>query len=856
MDTEKMNTRQESFVDGTVGSPTLEALYHDLDMFINELNLSSDQRRSSDQVNQNGGYEDETQGYSPVLENYTRFSTTECIEQPKKPTIIEEKPQQTTPPVSPSFLRVNNKEDYIFTTRTSSLNRTISSSSGRSLNNRIPPSPKIILSNPTSPLAFEMPNVLEDEDAFPNYALLSFISSNFITAVRSLNERRRIFCTAEYPLSFNGEEAIDLLRSFLPDSLATSIYLKVARALMKTHPPLIAPIPYSEKSVRKNKLYNSTNEIYTLLTTDQEIHGVYTPLTRCYSISCLPGQSECYSPLCPNRLLQQPENIQQKLVAPSVGSSVSHDTSISRAWSAGVSKEILMSLPKNEISRQEAIHELIYTEEDYVRDLRLLDELYVKELLNAQCIEESRRQEFCDKVFNNYKDILNIHKELCDDLKDHQAYCQSISAIGSVNQVGDIFLRHVNRFQDAYLRYGPQVVLAEYEAKREAETNMLFQNFIREKEKRAESRRLPFRHFIILPVTRLQRYSLLLDAVLKKTPEDNPDKVHIATCIDIIKGVATKVDEATVETKNTLRIYEINQRIRFKPGEPHELDLLKPGRKLIKEGVLTRKSHLVVETIELRVFLFDHLLLMTKEKKAPNKADDVEYVVSKRPIPMELLHIQEATEGFSIGLRTMNSTATSTYASSSLLSPTNGSFANASSSSPFGSNSHPIIIQHLGRHGADYILYAESAASRVEWKEKVVEAKAMLEMANMDKRVFEIRSLSDTTFGGSGASSLHNHGKVTCTVPFTSSTNIRMIAVGTQQGIWMGIEGDTNTIKLVLSISDVTQIAVLEDHHILLILAGKYARIYYTTYTDDDQIKLCMPMHWIPLFQKILVERL
>jgi hypothetical protein len=133
---------------------------------------------------------------------------------------------------------------------------------------------------------------------------------------------------------------------------------------------------------------------------------------------------------------------------------------------------------------------------------------------------------------------------------------------------------------------------------------------------------------------------------------------------------------------------------------------------------------------------------------------------------MELLHIQEATEGFSIGLRTMNSTATSTYASS-LLSPTNGSFANAPSSSPFGGNSHPILIQHLGRHGADYMLYAESAASRVEWKEKVVEAKAMLEMANMDKRVFEIRSLSDTTFGGSSASSLHNHGKVTCTVPFS-----------------------------------------------------------------------------------------
>lgn len=49
--------------------------------------------------------------------------------------------------------------------------------------------------------------------------------------------------------------------------------------------------------------------------------------------------------------------------------------SISRAWSANVSKDILVTLPKNEIARQEAIHELIYTEEDYVRDLRLLDEV-------------------------------------------------------------------------------------------------------------------------------------------------------------------------------------------------------------------------------------------------------------------------------------------------------------------------------------------------------------------------------------------------------------------------------------------------------------------------------------------------
>lgn len=32
-------------------------------------------------------------------------------------------------------------------------------------------------------------------------------------------------------------------------------------------------------------------------------------------------------------------------------------------------------MPSHEIGRQEAIHELIYTEDDYVRDLRILDQV-------------------------------------------------------------------------------------------------------------------------------------------------------------------------------------------------------------------------------------------------------------------------------------------------------------------------------------------------------------------------------------------------------------------------------------------------------------------------------------------------
>ncbi|KAG0170066.1 RHO1 GDP-GTP exchange protein 2 [Apophysomyces sp. BC1034] len=734
-----------------------------------------------------------------------------------------------SPPTSPSYLSITQQarpfapnrqhitkiameNHVVYTTRSSSLNRQTSQSSARSL--AAMPTIRRGFSNPTSPLSTDvtqhmyepMVSVTECPDIFfPNYPLISELGDKMIAEVKYLNERRRIFCTAEYPRSFTGEEAVEIMRMLLPTGLPDVMYRKVARALMHTSPPLISPISYSEKSTRKNTLYDSPHETYTLVEETLELgvpQGVYTPLTRCYTNSCLPGQGGCYAPRCPNKDLQPSDRPKQGSTLQrhaSITSSIasSHDTSLSRAWSASVSREILQNTPDNEIKRQEAIHEIIYTEEDYVRDLNLLDELYATPLRSAQCIEEDSREGFCNNVFNNYMDILQIHKDLYRELRDHQSHCQSQNNGGFVDKVGDIFLQHLPKFMDAYATYGPHVVLAEYAVKKEMNNNILFQNFVHEKERQAECRKLPFRHFIILPVTRLQRYPLLLGAILKKTPDDHPDKEPLTKCSEILKSVANRMDELTATTKNTLRVYEINDRIRFKPGQVHDLQLLNPGRKLIHEGLLTRRSHIVIETLELHVFLFDHMLLMTKVKKTAENDD--EYHISKRPIPLELLYVPEATEGFALGYRSM----------------TAGSVLPASQ--------NPLQLRHLGRNGDDYLLHAENSDVRVEWKEKIVDAKAKLEQAYPDRQVFEVRSLSDTTFTGSSGMGVNfSQGKVTCSVPF----RIRMIAIGSISGIWMGIEGDTSSIRHVLSIADVSQIAILEDEHILLILADKTLMAY------------------------------
>lgn len=52
------------------------------------------------------------------------------------------------------------------------------------------------------------------------------------------------------------------------------------------------------------------------------------------------------------------------------------------------------------------------------------------------------------------------------------------------------------------------------------------------------------------------------------------------------------------------------------------------------------------------------------------------------------------------------------------------------------------------------------------------------------------------------------------------SKGAKMVVLGTQQGIWMGKEGDTNGLTRVLMVNDVAQIGVLESQNILLVLAG------------------------------------
>ena len=132
----------------------------------------------------------------------------------------------------------------------------------------------------------------------------------------------------------------------------------------------------------------------------------------------------------------------------------------------------------------------------------------------------------------------------------------------------------------------------------------------------------------------------------------------------------------------------------------------------------------------------------------------------------------------------------------------------------------PCIIHHTGRTGGPYTLYAESAAVRLEWKQKLEEALGLRKVVQESNKVFEIEGLSVDTFLlptstiAPNAAAWHDGtlftGKVTCSVPFSKCPSYRLshgltnvfasldtpdgrglVAIGCAEGVWIGYRHDS-----------------------------------------------------------------
>ena len=184
----------------------------------------------------------------------------------------------------------------------------------------------------------------------------------------------------------------------------------------------------------------------------------------------------------------------------------------------------------------------------------------MKPLKESEIIPEDRRQDFIEQVFWNIHDIIAVNTRLRDALNKRQ------KSYAVVEQIGDVLLESVPHFHP-FVSYGAHQLYGKYEFEKEKGANPAFARFVEETERRPESRKLELNGYLTKPTTRLARYPLLLEAVLKHTPEDNPDKTTLPKAIEIVREFLKAVNAETGKAENRFNLLQLDQQLVFRQGE-------------------------------------------------------------------------------------------------------------------------------------------------------------------------------------------------------------------------------------------------------------------------------------------------
>lgn len=438
-----------------------------------------------------------------------------------------------------------------------------------------------------------------------------------------------------------------------------------------------------------------------------------------------------------------------------------------------VPKEVWESHPKKEIDRQNNLHEIVTTEDAYIGQLDVLRELYRDQLANMKppIIPSKRLNKFLSDVFGKVDSVKKVNEDfLLAQLKYRQKEQGPFIAGFS-----DIFREWIRKAKNVYIDYAAHFPAANYYVRKESERNVHFKGFLNQVREHKLSNRLSWDTFLKAPITRIQRYTLLLATVHKNMVKDSEEKTNLAQAIEEIKLVALECDNKVGEMNKKADLMELSAKLQLRPEmkKEVELNLEHLGREIIFRGDLQRPGTRTRFLVDTHAILFDHYLVLAKTFTTRDYSRTVKYErydVSKLPIPMDLLAL-ESTNDDPVVKSSVRGVSTVTPAQggvSPLTHSGSGTAVNGPTtvidSSKDDKILYPFKIKHLGKNGT-YTLYAFSAQSRLEWCEKIIEAKTKHAAAlfSQNAEPFRLRVLADTAF----AYSEHSAGSKSVTIKGT-----------------------------------------------------------------------------------------
>ncbi|KAJ3138175.1 Intersectin 1 (SH3 domain protein) [Irineochytrium annulatum] len=315
-------------------------------------------------------------------------------------------------------------------------------------------------------------------------------------------------------------------------------------------------------------------------------------------------------------------------------------------WVTAVSKADFERLTLEERKRQEAIYELISTEQSYVRDLQIIVEVFCRPM--TQLLSEQDMQ----GIFSNIEDLLLTNSLLLSDWEDAQVQSNYV-----ITNIGTLFERHAKPLECYQYYCGNQMAASKLLQTRRQQSERL-QEFLKSCQRDPQCRHLDLSSFLLQPMQRITRYNLILKQILHYTPPTHPEHASVVRAMEAADRVAQMVNASAREQESRERIEAIVKEVDLEGGSDYDrVDLYAPTRwgtrrMFLFESPLAKSK----SGRKLQGYMFSDMILLAHPEKNMFKDRGYPLTLYRAPMFIDQVSIRDVPRSF-LGKEGMDETA-------------------------------------------------------------------------------------------------------------------------------------------------------------------------------------------------------
>ncbi|XP_052433838.1 rho guanine nucleotide exchange factor 2 [Carassius gibelio] len=292
------------------------------------------------------------------------------------------------------------------------------------------------------------------------------------------------------------------------------------------------------------------------------------------------------------------------------------------SWSLAVDSSYLQSQRKDIIKRQDVIYELIQTELNHMRTLRIMEGVFRRGMLEEVLMELG----VVHAIFPCLDQLLSIHSSFLSQLlqRRNNSLAPSSTRNFTIQKLGDILVeqfsgQNAEEMRKCYVEFCSRHLKAVKLYKELLARDKRFQQFIRRVSRGSLLRRHGVQECILLVTQRITKYPVLIKRILDNTKGNEEESKSLADSLTLIRELLCSVDQQVQELERAQRLQEIQSRL-----DPRAETKIKGGgvfgggellrRRLIHEGALLWKTAQGSRLKDVHVLLMTDILVFMQEK--------------------------------------------------------------------------------------------------------------------------------------------------------------------------------------------------------------------------------------------------